>query len=155
MDDRADQAPDALTAGAWTGRALTAEAIAWMLLARVLVACFAFGRWRKWLGRQLVGAGPAMTSDVRHRRLARAIERGARRLPIETKCLVRAMALHWMLHIRKLGSTLAIGTLPAQLRGTIDDLHAWIEIGEKTILGENGQDYRVLIRFHFPGTATG
>lgn len=96
-----------------------------------------------------------MTSDVRHRRLARAIERGARRLPIETKCLVRAMALHWMLHIRKLGSTLAIGTLPAQLRGTIDDLHAWIEIGEKTILGENGQDYRVLIRFHFPGTATG
>ena len=79
--------------------------------------------------------------------LARAVVRGAARLPFETKCLPRAVALHTMLRRRRLPSLLVIGVLDPSQRGTIEDLHAWIESGNEVVIGALNQPFHPLVRF--------
>ena len=138
--------------GPWTGRAQTAEALVWLILARFLVGSVRFARWRSWLGSPIQTDEPTLEPGVSERRLARAVERAAGRWPFESKCLVRAMALHWMLKRRGYDSTLIIGALPETARGTLDDLHAWIAVGKGILMGGDAQDYRILARFRFTAT---
>lgn len=70
------------------------------------------------------------------RRLARHVDRAARRLTLPVKCLPRAMALSIMLRRRAIPHRLVIGARPAVLRTGTDDLHAWIEVGGAIIIGE-------------------
>lgn len=146
--------PDAQTGdrvpGNWTGRRWVAEACCYLMLARLLVGFVPFGRWRRWLGAIVpshAAIDPGQQAGGEQRRLAHAVDRAARRLPFECKCLVRAIALHRMLARRGIPSILAIATLPGKARGTLDDLHAWIEIGEDVLLGQSELPYIVLIRF--------
>ena len=134
--------------GAWQGRAATAEAMAWLVLARLLVAQVPFGRWRRWLGAP-VAAQPGdprlrLDANLAQRRLARAVERATARLPGESRCLARAMALHWMLRRRGLGGVLHIGVLPGAARGTLDDLHAWVTRFGEVLLGGDDKPHSPL-----------
>lgn len=134
--------------GAWQARAATAEAVAWLVLARLLVAQVPFGRWRRWLGAPVVAqAGDPLLrldANLAQRRLARAVVRATRRLPGESRCLARAMALHWMLRRRGLGGVLHIGVLPGEARGTLDDLHAWVTQSGEVLLGADDQPHIAL-----------
>lgn len=114
--------------------------------ARLLVVLVPFGRWRSRLGFPV--ANPTLPGPVpaEARRLARVIERGALRLPLATKCLPRAMALQAMLRRRGIESQLAIAVLPGALRGGIDDLHAWVELGGEILIGASTEPYHVLLR---------
>ena len=57
------------------------------------------------------------------------------------------MALHAMLRRRKLPSVLVIGVLDPSQRGTIEDLHAWVESGGAVIIGAVAEPFHPLARF--------
>lgn len=119
-----------------------------LVAARLLVGWIRFGRWRALLGTILpaptaVGAAPTWL-DVH---MGRVVERAAERLPFHCKCLPRAMALHWMLARRGRAGCLAFAVLPEARRGTVDDLHAWVELGGRILIGETERPYHPLARF--------
>ena len=117
----------------WRARARTAEAIALLALARLLVAAAPFARWRGRLGL----AGEAAPEQHRlARQLAGHVERGAWRLGLPLKCLPRAMALSWMLRRRGIAHRLVMAARPQSDRGGADEaLHAWVECADETVLG--------------------
>lgn len=139
--------------GPWHGRGATAEAMACLILARLLIARVPFGRWRRWLGTPVAPQtdDPRLHLDANlaARRLARAVDRAARRLPGESRCLARAMALHWMMRRRTLGGVLHIGVLPGSERGSLDDLHAWITRLGEVLIGASDQPHRALFATAF------
>ncbi len=119
-----------------------------LALARLLIAAVRFGRWKGWLGSldRAVASGPGAATGEAHR-LARVVERGGFRLPVKTLCLPRAMALHWMLRRRGIASALVFAVLPGQRRGSLNDLHAWVEQNGEIILGASEDAHSVLARF--------
>lgn len=68
--------------------------------------------------------------------LAAHVDWAARRVPFETRCLPRAMALSWLLRRRGIGHTMVFAVRPPAMRGSADDLHAWIEVDGRIILGQ-------------------
>ena len=134
--------------GARHGRWATLEAMAWLVLARLLIAQVPFGRWRPWLGAPVAPqAGDIhlrLDANLVARRLARAVARAAGRLPGESRCLARAMALQWMLRRRGMGGVLLIGVLPGSARGSLDDLHAWVTRSGEVLIGASDQPHRAL-----------
>lgn len=131
-------------------RLLVGEATLLLLAARMLVACLQLRWWRGLLGPVADRPLPGSAGDS-DRRLARAVERAARRLPGQSKCLPRAMALHWMLARRGRPAQLVIAVLPGAARGRLDDLHAWVELGSDILIGALDQPFQPLVRF---GTAS-
>lgn len=134
----------------WRHRARVAEAMVLLAVARLLVACVPFNRWSRWFGAasrpsgqpgESVGAAAALRS----RRIGRAVERAAERLPIAAKCLPQAMAAQIMARRRAIPAMLVVGVLPATARGTGDDLHAWVICGEDTIVGAGEPDHSPLL----------
>lgn len=119
----------------WRSRLRTAEAMAALTVARLLVPAIAFKRWRHTLGGTAAGRkSERLTADAR--RFAAHVEWAARLLPFPTKCLVRAMALSWILRSKHIGHTLVFAVRPEAQRGADDQLHAWVEIAGETILGD-------------------
>jgi hypothetical protein len=98
------------------------------------------------------GTVPARPRDAR---LAAAVERAAARLPLTLLCLPRAMALHWLLHREHRPGTLLLGVLPGAARGTLDDLHAWVECDGAVLVGWSEKPYRMLAAFAFSTSRKG
>lgn len=126
----------------WTSRlgpyALVLRASALLLWARLLVAIVPMRYWRASLGTISDGQGadtpgPATWADVPDelRRIVRAVERASLRLPIHLRCLPRAMVVQWMARRRGMDCTLRIGIE----RGAEEELHAWVDCGQVTIVG--------------------
>lgn len=106
-----------------------------LLIARVLISFVPLRRWRGSLGR-IGGAGS--TGDAHpYRQIVRAVLRATQRLPLEMVCLPRAMAVQWMLRRRGTPSALVFGIMPERGTGDIHALHAWVEVGAVTIIGED------------------
>lgn len=118
-----------------------------LTLARLLVGTVLLRRWRPILGplgQSLPAPGEPRPAALR---LAYAVVHAAARLPFETKCLPRAIALHTMLRRHHLPSLLVIGVLDPSQRGTIEDLHAWVESGNEVVIGALEQPFHPLARF--------
>ena len=115
--------------------------------ARLLIAILPFGYWHRWLGQHGATRPVQQGADAQVVLLARAVRRGAVRLPFETKCLPRAIALHTMLRRRREPSQLVLGVLDLGQRGTLDDLHAWVESGGEVVIGALDQTLHPLTRF--------
>jgi hypothetical protein len=98
--------------------------------ARLLVSLVPFRHWRGALG----CAGRVDLAEAEGR--ACLVEWAARRLPFPTKCLPRAMVLSWILSRESLGHIVVLAVRPSASRGTDSDLHAWVEVEGKTILGD-------------------
>ncbi len=131
--------------GRWRARGATLEAMVWLGVARLLIARVPFKRWRKWLGVTVAGepGDPRLRLDenLPRRRLARAVVRGAARLPGESRCLAQAMALQWMLRRRGLGGVIHLGVLPGDKRGGLDDLHAWVTHANEVLVGASDEPH--------------
>jgi hypothetical protein len=116
--------------------------------ARTLVAHVPLGRWRASLGEPVAPepGDPSVRRDdnLAARRLARAVERAAARLPGEAKCLPRAMALQWLLRRRGFDAKLVIGVRPGAARGGLDDLHAWIVRRGEILVGASDEEHRAI-----------
>ena len=115
----------------WLG---TLRAIGLLLAARVLIAALPFRIWREWLGGRAGGQQPADASAAR--RLAAQVERAAWRLPLIIKCLPQAMALSWLLRSAGMPHTLVFAARPLGHRDGSDDLHAWVEVADRIVLGD-------------------
>jgi hypothetical protein len=102
--------------------------------AREIIAIVPFERWRTSLGSRR--DGQAAISADKARRLAAHVERAAALLPFPTKCLPRAMALSWILGRNRIAHSLVIAVRPVRLRGSEDDLHAWIEVDGNKLIGD-------------------
>lgn len=64
------------------------------------------------------------TAFLRASHLARLFSIAARRGPFRSTCLVRSLALQWLLRVHGLGSELRLGVRKA---GSLLDAHAWVE----------------------------
>jgi hypothetical protein len=115
-------------------RLRTAVAMAALCWARFAVGALPFKWWRDTLGgKARMDSGDA---TARARRFAAHVDWAAKKLPIATKCLPRAVALSWILRSRGIGHCVVFAVRPAKQRGSDDHLHAWVEIRGETILGE-------------------
>lgn len=127
--------------------------MAWLALARMLVRAVRFGRWRTWLGRRISPPermpAAALGATLPARQVARAVDRGAARLPGDSRCLPQAMAVHWMLRRRGLGSLLLVGVRPGARRGNPDDLHAWVIHADDVVIGGDGERFAPLAAFEW------
>lgn len=138
-------------AEAWRLRRLTLEAMARLCAAWMLVRFVPLARWRGQLGRTVPpgaadtapGADPETSAEAR--RLALHVERAAARLPFETKCLPRAIALTRMLRARGLPYCLRIAARPPNERDGTDDLHAWVEVSGVKVIGDLPGNWVVLL----------
>lgn len=122
----------------WRGWLGTGRAMVILSCAQLVVPLVPFGRWRRHLG--LIGASNNSLTPVEAQaeacRLARQIDRGAERLPLHSACLVRAMALSWILRARGIPHVVVFAVRPADMRQSADALHAWVEVQGNTVLGE-------------------
>lgn len=123
--------------------------MAWLALARLLIRHVRFRRWRATLGEpcaaEVVTAARAGNANTAPRRLACTVERACSRLPGESRCLARAMALQWMLRRRRLGGVIHIGVRAGSGRGRIDDLHAWVTRSGEVLIGQSPDAHRPLL----------
>lgn len=127
-------------------RLLVAEAVTLLIAARLLVAGLRLRWWRRLLG-PVTTAAPGRLASDQDRLLAKAVERASQRLPGQSKCLPRAVALHWMLRRRHRPGQLVIAVLPGVQRGGLDDLHAWVACGDEILIGALDQPFQALARF--------
>ena len=137
----------------WRARGATLEAMILLLVARTLVARVPLRRWRASLGRRVTpqpgSTARPLDANLPARRLAGAVERGAARLPGDSLCLPRAMALHWLLARRGLGGVLHLGVRPGDRRGRLDDLHAWVTREGEVLIGASDEPHHVVFAARF------
>jgi hypothetical protein len=120
-------------ANRWRSRGRTAAAIAALAWARLVVAIMPFERWRSTLGYDAKEAAGRLAEA---RQLAAHVDWAGRLLPLRTRCLQHAMALSWILRRRGIGHQVVFAVRPAQLRGSADDLHAWVEMAGEKLIGD-------------------
>lgn len=111
----------------------------------MLVRHVRLGRWRASLGFPIVttNAPPPTGRLAEAQGLARTVERAATRLPGDSKCLPRAMALQWMLRRRAIPSRLVIAVAA---KSASDPHHAWTECDGAMLVGACDRDaYRPLL----------
>ena len=119
----------------WQPKLRTAAAMARLCWARLLIAWIPFKYWRHTLGLSAErGDQPDCAGTAR--RFAADVEWAAKRLPLSTKCLPRAMTLSWMLRRLNLGHTVVIAIRTPGLRQLPDALHAWVEVEGEMVLGD-------------------
>lgn len=130
-------------ADAWHLRARTLAAMLRLAAARVRIGLVPLERWRDRVGL----AGDATEAELAEaRRLARHVERAAGRLPFETKCLPRALALGTTLRRRGIAHRLVLAARPAGARSGKDDLHAWVEVAGRIVIGDLPGPWAILFR---------
>ena len=141
----------------WRARAATLEAMVLLARSRWLIARVPFARWRGRLGTPASGrpgdAQVRLPENLASRRLARAVERAAARLPGESRCLPKAMALQAMMRRRGYAGVLTIGVAPGVARGSLDDLHAWVTSRGEVLVGASDQLHYPLYAAAFAGKA--
>jgi hypothetical protein len=101
--------------------------------ARLLVDWVLLARWRRSLG---LSAGVSGDDARTAWATAADVEWAAKRLPFETKCLPRAMAVSWLLRRERIGHAVVVAVRPPEMRGSDDALHAWVEVAGETLVGD-------------------
>lgn len=138
--------PDWLPTGN-AARRLTIEAAGRLLHARALIALRPLSTWRHRLGTPVPTPPISADASPQARYLSRVVERAAGYLPLEMKCLPRAMALHAMLARRGIPGTLTFAVLPGTGRGAIGDLHAWVQSNGEVVIGASELPYCPVVSF--------
>jgi hypothetical protein len=123
------------TAERWRGRIAVAVALVVLILAHFVVNWIPFVRWKGSIGwHSETKPSAAAVRDAL--RIGARIERAALRLLLPTKCLPRAVAASWILRSKRIPHVLVFAARPKELRDRPDALHAWVEVGGITIIGE-------------------
>lgn len=118
----------------WTARLRTTRAAGLLCLTVLLVALVPLRWWRRTLGS--ARSADSHADPATARRLAAHIERAAWRLPLTVKCLPQAIALSWQLRRRAVDHRVVLAVRPPGQRDGDDALHAWVEAGDRIILGD-------------------
>jgi hypothetical protein len=123
-------------------RALLAEALMWLLLARLALVAVPFPRLARRLG-SFVTPGDSQTLQARTRctgsqaqvaaQIGWAVTRAARLAPFKAVCLPQAMAARIMLMRRGVPSVLYFGA--SRIPGGPIDAHAWLDAAGVKVTG--------------------
>lgn len=141
-------------------RRLTVEAAAWLTVALGLLALLPFRRIAVWLGKAADRDAPmARPAEARRQaeayRIGQAVERAARHLPMNARCLPQAIAAKAMLRRRGIASTTHFGMQVSDGgTGGRMEAHAWVTVGETGVVGVPASvGFTVLARFTHETTA--
>lgn len=119
-------------------RLAVAEATLLLLLANFFIRFIRFRFWRRSLG-VMISRPESMSSN--NRPLSQdcsvplAIERACQLFSSKPNCLPRAMAAQWMFRRRAQASRLVFGIARSNTRDATSDLHAWVEINNRPVIG--------------------
>ena len=141
FDDRAptsSRTVRALRHASWADRALLAEAVACLAVARGAVLCLPFRRIAARLGHHMEETG--RTHDPEQARVGRrvgwAIAAVSARAPWRCQCLEQALAAKAMLRRRRIPNTMYLGAARAVGEGPPPvDAHAWLRTGTLHVTG--------------------
>jgi hypothetical protein len=143
----------------WRGqierRLLTAEAIVYLVSARLALVIFSF-RQLTWFFERPTRQ-PELTGDARiwtRQKVRSAILKVYQRFPDKTTCLHRAIAAQAMLRRRRVSTTLYYGAAKMPDRGLA--AHAWVQDGAEGVVGHlvAQQDrYHILARYPEPNSS--
>lgn len=119
-------------------RCLVIEAMLAMLVARLLLMVVPFARLAgRWGPFTPPDRAPVMAITVAQtalvRRIAGSIASGARHLPFDASCLVRAAAAHALLRRRGIAHNLHLGAAQGQQDSA--ETHAWLDAGAMRVTG--------------------
>ncbi|MEI6668927.1 MAG: lasso peptide biosynthesis B2 protein [Acidobacteriota bacterium] len=114
------------------------EALAWLCVMRVAMACWPFRRIASRLGltRACTDDAASAATLSAARQVAWAVQAVARRTPWPSKCLVQALAGMAMLRRRQLPGTLYFGVRKQAGPHTGLDAHAWVCCGNAALIGQ-------------------
>ena len=149
----------------WSLRVQTLKAIFLILKAQWLIRRSPMADWRGSLGNlievnALVGSRAIPAIELSHATAqARRVDRAAKRLPVEPKCLPQAMALQWMLASTGSPSRLIIAMQKEAVGETeqgANAFHAWVELGDQILIGWcDRTQFRTVLAFeHIPNGST-
>jgi len=119
----------------WPDRWLLLESGLWLWLARAAVLTIPFRWLASRLGQQH-GMSPIVDNPealAQIRRVAWAIRVVSRATPWQSNCLAQALAGKWMLHRRRIASTLYLG-VAKDAQGRLE-AHAWLRSGDSILTG--------------------
>lgn len=124
-------------------RLATMRAIFYLAAARLLVRMTSLERLRESIGKPLdVDVDGA---DELARFWAGRVERAAMRLPSESKCLPKSVALYWLLKREGVASRIAVAIHVTERAGA-HAYHAWLERDGEMLVGHcNREEYRVVL----------
>ncbi len=127
-----------------TLRMATLRATGYLLIARMRVRFGSLAKLREKPSPRFGGASAEPLDRARF--WARRIERASQRLPGESKCLPRALALYWLLGTEGIATQLNVA-IHAHDREGDHALHAWLERNGVMLIGDcDREQYRVV--FH-------
>ena len=133
-------------------RAQLAEAVSWLLIARLALTCVPFPRLARHLGtfvhptddRALKAKSNASAAHTRMaEQVGWAVTCAARYVPFRADCLPQAMAARMMLRRRGVSSVLHFGAAKVQQRPL--DSHAWLDAAGIKVTGYPLAEYFVPI----------
>ena len=129
----------------WIGaRALAAEAIFLLAVARVLIKHVPLRRWRRWLVTGEHGTMPRKAPrghiSFPVRRVVSVVGKAADLVPFPALCLPQAMAAQWMLRRRGVPSRITFGvrTAAGDAGDASWDFHAWLSAEGRCATGCDG-----------------
>lgn len=122
----------------WSRKALVAEAVTWLALARLALVFVPFRSLAARFGTVAPGGtpgGPTLSDPQRDtaREVSWAVTRAARYTPFEAVCLPQAIAAKAMLSRRHIGSVMHFGV--AKKQDAPLDAHAWLDAGGVEVTG--------------------
>lgn len=127
----------ALARASWADRALLAEAVTCLALARGAVRCLPFRRIAVRLGDHMEETG--LTDEPEQARVGRrvgwAIAAVSARAPWRCQCLEQALAGKAMLRRRRIPNTMYLGAARAAGEGRPVEAHAWLRAGTLHVTG--------------------
>jgi transglutaminase-like putative cysteine protease len=122
-------------------RRLLWEAIAFLAIARVAMACVSFRRIARWLGTPGAESSAEVTPEVA--RTAEAVGWAVSvlgpRVPWDGRCLAQALAAAAMLRRRGVEGTVSFGVREGESTGFM--AHAWLRVGSRVVTGGAGHEH--------------
>ena len=110
------------------------EAGLWLLMAKLAILLIGFKRTASWLGhpRALIEPDRPTFPESGPKRLGKYIQKTAKHVPWDSKCLVQAIAGQLMLKVRRLPGTIYFGVNKenGQMKA-----HAWLRSGSTILTG--------------------
>ena len=124
---------------------MRAEAYLLLAAARLSVAVLPFAWLRRLLVEQAAGAPPGAAESLIVRQVSGAVLRAATRPRPWCRCLPQALAGHWMLARRGIGSAIGFG-VRRDAAGLSS--HAWLICRDGIVLGgENAAEFTFVARY--------